>query len=220
MFLWVSIPPPLLHISSTTTTFVFLFWRGDSLVGLAQANSLLNCIKEDSDARARVTDGLDEKREMKLFFFFQIELKITVHLKKTHTHKSPNSPNCLCSFTDEILVQLSLLASFSYISWENTTQKQWLMKLFKIAWLNCFMLSQGIPFDLNFKVRFGLVQYYITVYAVRWGIKVGTLETFIKNNYPCTFANRYRKNPALISLGGSPEIVWMPEVALESRFRF
>lgn len=49
----------------TTTTFIFLFWRGDSSVGLAQANSLLNCIKDDSDARARMTDGLEEKGGMK-----------------------------------------------------------------------------------------------------------------------------------------------------------
>lgn len=35
------------------------------MVGLAQANSLLNCIKDDSDARARLTDGLEEKGGMK-----------------------------------------------------------------------------------------------------------------------------------------------------------
>lgn len=31
------------------------------------------------------------------------------------------------------------------------------------------MFSQGIPFEQDFMVRFGLVQDYITVYTFRWG---------------------------------------------------
>lgn len=50
----VGFSTPVPPMSTTTTTFIFLFWRGDSLVGLARANSLLNCIKDDSDARARL----------------------------------------------------------------------------------------------------------------------------------------------------------------------
>lgn len=45
------------------------------------------------------------------------------------------------------------------------------------------MFSQGIPFEQDFMVRFGLVQDYITVYTFRWGIEVGAMELSIKNNH-------------------------------------